>query len=118
MSINDRIIAALNEKKLKQTKLAEKLGTYVSTVNGWLVHDRDIPSKYITGICEYVGEPLEYILTGERPVQLIEPPEDEKDLLFLFRELDKEGRLMVLSTAYGERRRMVDSNGNSKRDAI
>lgn len=124
MGITDRVYEIMNKQKKKQTDLANYLGVGKTTVNGWFHQTGDIPGKYLQGICEFLNASPRYILTGEEetedtqkaPAATAEVPvmsEDESELLRIFHALDREGRTMVLATAYSQRARML-SNDSGK----
>lgn len=92
MTIGNRVIALLEEKDLKQKDLAAYLGTSPSTVNGWKGAGRNPSIDLLAPICEFLGVPADYLLTGEEKRIASLAPND-KEWLLLVHQLPAEAQL-------------------------
>lgn len=119
MTISERMTELLNQQGKTQVDLAKSIGASPSSVNYWVKKNSDIPSSAIIGIAEYLNVTPFFLLTGEEepePEQIVERveipvgeklTEEESELVRIYRNLDREGRTMVLATAYQHRARMM-----------
>lgn len=91
MTIGNRVIDLLKQKKLKQKDLAAYLHTGTSTISGWNEPNRNPSSDMIIPICDFLGVSCEYLLTGEdkgsTPLS-----QDDSDWLMLIHKLPVESR--------------------------
>ena len=116
MNLANRVFEIMDAQGKKQAELAEYLGVGRSRVNNWFHQTGDIPGKYLQSVCEFLGVSPQYLLTGEETNEtpttndLPAMSEDESELLRIFHDLDREGRTMVLATAYSQRARMLSQN--------
>lgn len=133
MTTCDRALQLLNDKRLTQAAMAEFLEVRPSTVSYWFTQGGDIPSKYLIKVCEFLGTTPNFLFTGsetvdepEQPVQDVqtEQPErpadnsmglseDEEELIRIYQNLDREGKTMVLATAYTQRTRIAQKGNDS-----
>lgn len=94
---------------MTQKTLSEALNVTPSTVNTWFKSDNEsIASIYVMPICRLFGITPEELLEGtpaSLPNGYTEVSEDEEKLLGLFRDLDWEGKQIVMSKAIEEHRR-------------
>ncbi len=111
----DRIINLMSEKQVTQAAVGQVCGMTKSTINYIYNHRTDIGSRYIVPIAKLLDVDPMYLLTGEERYENTEKetplPADESELLSVYEKLDREGKTMVLATAYTHRARvMANSN--------
>lgn len=70
MSIIQRIYDELRKSGKKPVDLAKFIGVSTGQMSTWKSRDTDPPAKLIPQICEFIGIPIEYLLTGNEK----EPP--------------------------------------------
>lgn len=92
MTIGNRVLTLLHEKKLKQKDLAEYLGTKPSTVNGWKESNRNPSSDLIVRICEFLDVSYEFILTGTEKHTSTFISSDDAEWLSLIHQLPPEAQ--------------------------
>ena len=99
MTINERVISLLNSKGLKQKELSDAINVSTSTLNNWLKLGRDIPSKYIAAISEYLNVSTDFLLTGKEDTHLFSMTcnlsESALNLAKRFDALDSDGQTIV-----------------------
>lgn len=118
MTISERVFATLKQRGKTQVALAEYLGMNKSTVGYWFKNGGGIPSECLMPICQFLGISPNFVLTGipdpdpeDAPVS--DMTEDERELLRVYRQLDREGRTMTLATAYNHRNRVNGAGDES-----
>ena len=111
MSIGERIQKIIPNRG--QSALARAIGVSQSTLNNWLVRGSDIPAQYIPSIASHLGVTIQFLLTGEseNSVSVGDLSEDEKDLVELYRGLDKAGKRYLMGEAEQEHRRANAKKG-------
>lgn len=92
MTIGNRVLELLALKGLRQSDLAEYLGTKPSTVNGWKESNRNPSSDLIVRICEFCGCSYEYLLTGKEGLPR-DLSEDDAEWLSLLHRLPPEAQI-------------------------
>lgn len=118
MTIAERVYEILNQQGKTQAALAEYLGSTKSSVNYWFKKSGDIPCEYLAPICVFLGVSPNYLITGVPDDEIDTKPhddslnEDEIELIRIFRLLDREGRTMVLASAYSQRSRVFTQGEN------
>lgn len=65
MSIIDRILKLLKEKKKTQADLCNFIGIKQNVFTTWKTRGTDPPARYLVQICEFLGVTLEYLFTGQ-----------------------------------------------------
>ena len=93
----ERLSELIRNKGIQQKALAEAIGVSPSSLNGWLTKRRDPPVEYINAICVFLGMTPNELL--EFDVSASGLDDDEKELLDLFRSLDRRGRRAILHEA-------------------
>lgn len=118
MTITERVYEILNQQGKTQAALAEYVGSTKSSVNYWFKRSGDIPCEFLAPICTFLGVSPNYLITGV-PDEVVDTKphddtlsEDEVELLRIFRILDREGRTMVLASAYSQRSRVFAQGEN------
>lgn len=114
MTISERVFDTLKKQGKTQVALAEYLGLNKSTVGYWFKNGGGIPSECLMPICQFLGISPTFVLTGIPDPEPEEAPvsdmtEDERELIRVYRQLDREGRTMTLATAYSHRNRINGS---------
>ncbi len=92
MTIGQRVLYELSQKGLRQSDLAEFLGTTPSTVNGWSQENRNPSSNMILPICEFLECSCEYLLSGKESEEAQRTRED-REILRLFHRLPRDARI-------------------------
>lgn len=92
MTINEKMFLTLQEKKLKQHKLAEHLNVNQNVITTWKNRKTDPPAKYIAAIAEFLGIRI-YGLLGVEDNEL---NENEKELLQHFNKLPEREQLKLI----------------------
>lgn len=100
MRIGERVLRLADEKGVKKTDLAQKLGVGKSTVTGWEQPNRNPSSDLIVPICEILEVSEHYLLTGEDNGYVYD--EKVKALIDVIEKLDERGYTVVMGTAYNE----------------
>ena len=113
MDITDRVLAAMKEKKITQVSLSEATGISKSTLNYILTKHKSFEADHIVAIADKLGVSLIWLLTGndsECSNDSPSLPEDENELINIYRSLDREGKTMTLATAYQYRSKVKAGN--------
>ena len=118
MTIAERALDLMRQQRKTQAALAESVGAQKSTVNYWFNKSSDIPGEYIERVCAFLGVSPNYLITGIPDDNDLAAHDgstgldlagDEAELLQIYRSLDREGRTMILATAYTQRSRLHSS---------
>lgn len=119
MEIYERIFSLLGKEKSRQVELSKAIGVSNKTISAWKTRGSDPAAKLISAIADFFNVSVEYILTGEEKAdyQPSNLGDDQKELLSVYDELDNEGKSIVKSTCYTERRRMNTSDDQKQRRA-
>ena len=124
MTIGERVFSLMKEQRRTQRDLANYLGVSETTVSYWARNTQGMfPSDMLVPVAGYLGVSVYYLLTGEDDplppvINVTSPdpesalPEEERELLKVFRGLDREGKVMTLSTAYTHRSRLAGMQGS------
>lgn len=67
----DTILPLLADRGASQVDLASALNKHKGTINNWIKYDRIPPADYALKIADFLGEDLRYLITGERPEEVI-----------------------------------------------
>lgn len=94
MTIGNRVIYLLKQKKLKQKDLAEYLGTKPSTVNGWNQENKNPSSNLIIPICKFLDVPIAYLLTGDE--SYLTDTEINQKFLTAFSQLNTDNQDIII----------------------
>lgn len=114
MTITERIFELLKTQDKTQLSLANAVGTTKSTMHYTFSNNNAIPAEWIIPAARFLDVSVNYLLTGEpdpiEPIVNDEPkeptlPEDAKELINVYSELDHQGKTTVLYFAYQERTR-------------
>lgn len=132
MTLGQRLKHLRKKEKISQREFAKHAGISQGNLSD-MENDKYLPSiTTVISIIEYYGFSAEWILFGIGPIQAIDYnnisdnslslstpiAEDEEELLSVYRDLASEGKAIVKSTCYQERRRMQENtteNPKSKR---
>lgn len=108
MTIMDRILSILENNNQKMVDLTRFLGLSTSTTSNWKTKNRNPPAEYIAPICEFLGVSPLFLLTGSENEKVQQPSldNDQLELLSVYDSLDNEGKTIVKSTCYQEKRRL------------
>ena len=107
MTISERLFSELDRKHLTAYGLCQELGINTTTTTNWKQRGTDPPAKYITGICEYLGCSLEYLLTGLDAPRIEEKApapgisENGREMLSYFEELSERDQVLLIGEARG-----------------
>lgn len=69
MNISNRIFLIMEEKRIKSSTLAEKLGVKPQIITNWKTRGTTPPMEYLPTICEVLGVSWEYLVTGKETEQ-------------------------------------------------
>lgn len=118
MLIIERILDVLEKKHLKMVDLTRYLHLSTSTTSNWKTKLRNPPADLIVPICEFLDVSTDYLLTGtDKSTSSNDLDVDQEELLSIYSELDNEGKSIVKTTCYTERRRMNSSDDQKQRRA-
>lgn len=122
MTIVNRMVELLTEKRMQKKELATKIGVAPSTLQSWIARGEDFPAQYVMPICKVLGVSAEKLLEGldvplpEIPDDYMQVTEEERFLLETLRGLDREGVIVVTSKAVEEARRVRSLQSNKPVD--
>lgn len=114
MTVTQRVSQLLKEKNCTQLALAECIGYSKSTVNYVLTKGKFFSADDVINIANFFDVSVHYLLTGEEepvPPPTPEPDlssmlsEDERELVSIYRSVDREGKTAILYNAYQTRGR-------------
>jgi transcriptional regulator with XRE-family HTH domain len=120
MTIGNRVIELLNQKKIRQKDLAEHLGTSPSTINGWRLKNRNPSSDMVIPICDFLGVTPEYLLTGEEKSNDKSNylSAEDREWISMIHDLPPEVRAEIKGEMKGYLKRMKEeSSGGDLREA-
>ena len=127
MNVAQRIINVLDRRGISRNKMQTDLGLSSATVYTWEKRGTTPKAETLQKIAEYLGVSQHYLLTGEESKQIItgsnivgeisgtaaigegntitvapasDMSEDEKELLRIFKKLDRRGRNDLMHLAY------------------
>ena len=118
MTIVERLIELIAERKIVKKDFAAKIGIPQSTLQTWLSRGEDFPAAYVVPICRELKISPDKLLLGddvplpEIPDDYVRLSQDERYLLDLFRKLDHEGMIVVTNDAIKELRRVRAAQGH------
>lgn len=118
MTIVNRMVELLTEKRMQKKELATKIGVAPSTLQSWIARGEDFPAQYVMPICKVLGVSAEKLLEGldvplpEIPDDYIQLSDEERFLIDALRSLDHEGVIVVTNKAVEEMRRVRAMQGN------
>lgn len=107
-TVIQRILNKLEEKNIKESKLAEYLGINKSVVYAWRRRETNPPVEYLEQICTLLNVSIEWLVTGKEKPNTNNLTENEKELLQHFQKLpDREqikfiGRIEDAAARYQE----------------
>ena len=119
MTVTERIIEVMQKKGLTQVALANAIGYTKSTVNYNFQNNKSFDADVVMAISKFLNVSIQWLLTGEeieelpttfQPAQEPALTEDEKELLEIFRSLNREGKVNLLYQAYQQRAAFRDSS--------
>lgn len=130
MTLGQRLKYLRKKERISQREFAEHAGISQGNLSD-MENDKYLPSiTTVISIIEYYGFAADWILFGIGPMKAIDYSNisdnsssvpiaaDEEELLSVYNDLDSEGKAIVKSTCYQERRRMQENsteNPKSKR---
>ena len=99
----ERLQALMESRNLKKAAFAQAIGISQGNLNDWR-NGRSSPSvEKLERIADYFGVSTDFLLGRDDRYPV--PTEDACEVLRIFSDLDREGRTVVLSAAYTEKRR-------------
>lgn len=99
----ERLQALMDSRNMKKAAFAQAIGISQGNLNDWR-NGRSSPSlEKLERIADYFEVSTDYLLG--RDDRYPTPTEDACEMLRIFSSLDREGRTVVLSAAYTEKRR-------------
>lgn len=118
MEIYERIFSLLGKEKSRQVELSKAIGVSNKTISAWKTRGSDPSAKLISAIADFFHVSVEYILTGKAsPSSGSGLSDDQEELLSVYDSLDLEGKAIVKSACYSERRRMKSDADHQERRA-
>lgn len=114
MSISDAardlILQTLEARGISDRQCLMACGIKSSFLADWKSGKAKNPTfEKVYPIFQYLGLSLDDFGKSIEPVPPpVEMTEDEEELLRMYRMLDREGKTLVLSSAYGEKRRLAE----------
>ena len=94
MNISERLFLIMEEKRIKNSNLAEKLSVKPQIITNWKTRGTTPPMEYLPTICEVLGVSWEYLITGKETKQHI--TSEEMHLVEQYRKILPEGQKDVL----------------------
>lgn len=111
MTLIQRVVEYAAERHIPKKKVAAVCGIHPSVLSNWITGEVDtIPSKCIPPLARLFNVSCDELLTGEKNLTL---SDDQRRVLNMFNELDRDGQLIVLATIVNERRRIDKTAINS-----
>lgn len=114
-----RMNDVLQRKHIQKKVLADAIGVPPTTLQSWINRGVDFPASYTIPIADVLGVHPLWLLSGadvlppKIPDGFVELKEDEYFLLETYRNLDREGRVVVSNKAVEEMRRLKAELGNA-----
>ena len=99
-NIAEAILNLCDQKGIPQTVVEKELGWGRGSIGKMKTSSPTI--KKIAEFCNYFGVTMEYLLTGEDspvPVRSVPLTDQERELLGIFRDMNREGKEKLLSLA-------------------
>ena len=97
MRLGEKVLTLLKSSGKRKKDLAEKLGTNSTTIIGWEKENRNPSSSMIVPICDFFGITPNELFDFDATTAGLS--EEERELIDLFRGLDRKGRRAVLHEA-------------------
>lgn len=91
MNITEKMFNIMQEKNIKPTQLARKLGIKISVISSWKSRNTNPPSEYILPICELLDITVYELLNPSGS----DTTSDEHELLKYYRECSKDDRSII-----------------------
>lgn len=116
-AVIQRILNKLEEKDIKESKLAEYLGINKSVVYAWRRRETNPPVEYLEQICTLLDIDIEWLITGKNKSTTSNLTENEKELLEHFQKLpDREqikfiGRIEEAAAKYQQTESSASKTG-------
>ena len=99
----ERLQILMESRDMKKSAFAQAIGISPGNLNDWR-NGRSSPSvEKLERIADQFGVTTDYLLGRDERYPV--PTEDACEVLRIFSDLDREGRTVVLSAAYTEKRR-------------
>lgn len=113
MRLGEKVLVLLESSGKRKKELADKLGTNSTTIIGWEKENRNPSSTMIVPICEFFHITPNELFDFD--VASVELDDEERELLNMFRGLDRKGRRAVLHEAdvQEDRVRLEGDNANT-----
>ena len=113
MRLGEKVLALLESSGKRKKDLAEKLGTNSTTIIGWEKENRNPSSGMIVPICEFFNITPNELFDYDATTAGLS--EEERELIDMFRSLDRKGRRAVLHEAdvQEDRVRLEGDNANT-----
>lgn len=107
MKIIERIFSIMEEKNIKQTKLAESAGVSKGVVTNWKRRGTDPPAASMVNISKLLGVSVYYLLTGMQEDDLLplsasntNLTDDQCEVLNVWEKLSYENKIIAKGELY------------------
>lgn len=114
MSFGKRLEDLLEERNMKQNKLAEELNMASSTINGYIKDNRQPDYKTLIRLAEYFQVSTDYLLGLTESRQMIDQPltMKEREMMGMYRDLntDKQDLLHEQAEFYQKSRKKEEGH--------
>jgi len=100
LSIIERVVSILDEKKISQKEICDLLNINSSTFSTWKRRYANIPSDKIVPIADFLKVSIRFLLTGEGTKEKREITEQENEILRIYNALSLKDKTALLTRAY------------------
>lgn len=108
MNMFGRIQLLMLQRGMNKTEFSKAIGVSTGNMSDW-ASGRSSPSvDKLIKIADYFGVSIDYLIGRDDRYPV--PSPDACELMRIYDTLDREGRVMVLSSAYNEKRRIESAN--------
>lgn len=94
---NIKKICAL--RGIRQVDIAEHMGVSQGSVSNWIKGTNSIDIENLADLCKFLGVSLDQIFGFDEIDPLITLPQNELELIQIYRSLNKSGQSLLLMTA-------------------
>lgn len=114
--IYERIEDLVKRNGMVMFDISKKLGISTGNISDWK-SGKSVPGcEKLIMIADFFNVPVDYILARDKFV-LDANDKEVKELYEIFKDLDREGRIGVMSEAYSQRRRLNDERKRKEKEA-
>lgn len=92
MEIIERIFKAMENKNIKMADLSRELDISRSVVTSWKTRKNNPPSEYIARICNFIGEDIVYILTGQKEANVFKLTQEQQYIVEMYNQLNEKNK--------------------------